>query len=1100
MKIPKKRFLTIFFSALFILLGVVGLFVYEYVRIRSNNVHFTNVTSSSITVSWNTKKAIPASVRVFEGDRVIPFSIYHNNDRFFDTRDVKEAELLAVQQTSNNIIEDDDLTVSIDDFQTDIEVTDMGEYYTHHVTVTGLDPETQYSFMVGDKYLFREVKDVNGNTVVSTLQTPDEIKSPVPAYGTVKDANNQEDIAIDELSPVTDAVIYFNYLDEFTGERSSVYSSSFNTSGNWYIDVSNAVGEDGENFLDRFDTTVTNILVELTIDAGPLGQWKKIVDYPIISPTGLIVINDPLMSDDEEIGISRIDSQILDSVVKGVNAEELPCVFANFCGPCYRSSLADRCTCPEASLKARGCDGENTYSLETAASKVSTTTASGCSGSGGPGDYLKWGNSCKQCQAIKCKKNGVVDRCNDKLNPQGDVVLYKWVTINDSDGSKCGNDAADGTVIDEGTTEPEEEDVVGYIINEGRCSSITAREEEALKRSSVNIVIYKSSKSCELAKASLEQSEEEESSCPNGNCGVRETFGNCSQDCYIDLKCYNKSQGDVCDNGKICDKKGDCVEDSSEPTAEGEEPIYSDTECWKGASRGYYFIDEDGNLKRCRNNGEWKDEPSSRGSKFAEQLFEFLKSADEPTEIINAPCNKTGDFVTVAISEGEYIDYYCSDNEIWVRWEEYNENNEDIIIPAGRTEVISPGDPCDIESERGTCTCSGYGDVPSGQSCPEVVSGDCTPSDLGKTCSSDGKVCKELFSDIEKTYTSVSEAKSYYAAGETGTVCVFNNKVNQCYERLDGLNLDSVGTYIGCIPESGYRESVDYGDSKVMNEKLSSQVLGEEITTSNYVIDPKTGLISNIEQGSYLIEYQGEYYSFSVNGIHSGSSISIYLDKNGNGKYDEGGDVLVSDIASEINIVALEQRYDYELVQGLNFISLPFLISGEDYRTAAGLLTKLNEVYDDAFYSISKFDGRWKIVGQNVEIYDNNDFQLLPGEGYMIKARRDIDISIVGQPVQLETEGDKSPIYMTQGWNLIGLYGSGIKSYTAKTLIEDINKENFTADNVTKWASDKQMYEGFQLSDGEEYGFDYPLNILESYFVRITEGKGNWQPSLSGNN
>jgi hypothetical protein len=44
------------------------------------------------------------------------------------------------------------------------------------------------------------------------------------------------------------------------------------------------------------------------------------------------------------------------------------------------------------------------------------------------------------------------------------------------------------------------------------------------------------------------------------------------------------------------------------------------------------------------------------------------------------------------------------------------------------------------------------------------------------------------------------------------------------------------------------------------------------------------------------------------------------------------------------------------------------------------------------------------------------------------------------------------------------------------------------------------MYEGFQLSDGEEYGFDYPLNILESYFVRITEGKGNWQPSLSGNN
>ncbi|MCK9417711.1 hypothetical protein M0Q97_13795, partial [Candidatus Dojkabacteria bacterium] len=162
---------------------------------------------------------------------------------------------------------------------------------------------------------------------------------------------------------------------------------------------------------------------------------------------------------------------------------------------------------------------------------------------------------------------------------------------------------------------------------------------------------------------------------------------------------------------------------------------------------------------------------------------------------------------------------------------------------------------------------------------------------------------------------------------------------------------------------------------------------------------------------------------------------------------------------------------------------------------------KLNEVYNNSLYSISKFDGgQWKIVGENVQLYDNNDFQLLPGVGYMIKAKRDINISILGQPVQFESESDTAPIYFSQGWNLISLYGTKVKSYTAKSLIEGINADNFKADNVTKWAKDKQMYEGFQLENKEEYGFDYPLNKLESYFVRITQGKGNWQPSLSGNN
>jgi hypothetical protein len=34
------------------------------------------------------------------------------------------------------------------------------------------------------------------------------------------------------------------------------------------------------------------------------------------------------------------------------------------------------------------------------------------------------------------------------------------------------------------------------------------------------------------------------------------------------------------------------------------------------------------------------------------------------------------------------------------------------------------------------------------------------------------------------------------------------------------------------------------------------------------------------------------------------------------------------------------------------------------------------------------------------------------------------------------------------------------------------------------------------MSEGQEYGFDYPINPLEAVFVRILEGRGNWQPKL----
>ena len=234
------------YSILSLLIAIVGLLVFEYFRIKPNNVYFTNITSSSITVSWDTKVKTDATAIYIDKDNKLPFVILPVfRDRFFDTRDITKAELKAAAQSSQN---QDGLEVTMNDIVTNVSVTDRGKYYTHHVEIKGLEPETEYSFMVGDSIVFRKVKDVNNELTAKTYAIPETILSPYPAYGAVRDAYNQIDVSIEELKIVNDGIIYFSYYDDATGEKSNLFSSPLNDLGNWYIDASHAVDNEGNAF------------------------------------------------------------------------------------------------------------------------------------------------------------------------------------------------------------------------------------------------------------------------------------------------------------------------------------------------------------------------------------------------------------------------------------------------------------------------------------------------------------------------------------------------------------------------------------------------------------------------------------------------------------------------------------------------------------------------------------------------------------------------------------------------------------------------------------------------------------------------------------
>ncbi|HOT61113.1 MAG TPA: hypothetical protein PKW94_02355, partial [Candidatus Dojkabacteria bacterium] len=135
---------------------------------------------------------------------------------------------------------------------------------------------------------------------------------------------------------------------------------------------------------------------------------------------------------------------------------------------------------------------------------------------------------------------------------------------------------------------------------------------------------------------------------------------------------------------------------------------------------------------------------------------------------------------------------------------------------------------------------------------------------------------------------------------------------------------------------------------------------------------------------------------------------------------------------------------------------------------------------------ISSFDGgRWaKGYTCKSGKCSGNDFNILPGKGYLVYATKGGEMTIPGYKLKTSV-----PVNISGGWNLVGIHGYTI-AYTARTLIDSMNKiDGVTANNVTWWPTSKGMYEGLQVTGEQQYGFDFPISPTNGYFVRISSFK-----------
>lgn len=931
-KLSMKKILLISSISLFTIL--IGLLVYDYINILPQNVKVTNVTSSSMTVSWTTKNRTKGVAKVVEGQSALPVHIL-GQDVSYDNRDVKEAELLAVIHTQENISSDNTFGVSFSNFAENIGLIKSTKYYTHHVTLTGLNPDSDYEIFVGDGVIYSRAQE-SKNKTFSTVDVPKSIPSPYPTYGTVLDANNM-DIPVDDLLPVNDAIVYFTFFEDVNNNRSNTYSSTMNDEGNWYLDVSGARTSDGEDFFDKYSQLPVNIMAEIVVDTGNSGIWKKVINANEISPVQTMVLNIPNSVNDANINgnaLEKISSQkITEMFVPDVLADDGYGIFAGFCGPCtiQKDGVWVSAPCDPGILDSRNCEGQPVKDLETQLQDNYKNDKPVCS----EGSYSLYGGNCKIC--VKAE----------------DRALTYWSDLDDD--SIC------------------EEKGVG----EGQIKVDTGRGKE------------------------LEEGESIEKS----------------------------------------SEKTDTMEKVAKTELTLEEIVILD-DCYEAGFLVDAIINYNGDSYKCSSSGRWEK------------------------KIIPAQCDRycnplhTGDVCISEDSSGNVVEKRCF-GTLWVESSSGSSNGPSNEMPlvAVKVENISEGEQCpDTES---MCRCSGGTKdgkvVTPGEFCPERVGISCFVGDHldGEICSTSGFVC-------------------------SGGKCVENT--------------DSI-------------KSSDKKSSGIVGEGFVGEVLAQEDSAvyADYILDPENGYISGLSAGTYTFEWNGETYAFRVieEQIEANNGeLDIYIDVNNNQMYDSEDEKLTK-YGSQIKISTSVRTYDYNLRTGYNFISTPFLVSNPNTRTAASLLDTLNKQYIDAFYSISKFDGTWKAVGQSSILYDTNDFQLVPGEGYVIYAKEDIDISIIGQPVKFDETGDSAPVLFNLGWNLVGLYGSGIRNYTAESLLDGLNSYqeiDFTADNVSKWDEEVQMYEGLQKTyeNGTPavYGFDFPLQTQKAYFVRVLEGSGNWNPEL----
>lgn len=218
------------------LIGIAGYYVYKSIAFRPQNVVVTNITDGSATVTWTTTSPMKGIVYVKKDKGLLPGPLgIVESSMAYDDRDVSDAQKACVDAFNKKASETKDSTFSVSGSNFDCEnvkVTKAGSYYTHSVTMTNLDENSTYNFVVGDGiWSFKE-----SVSTVKTFSVLDSVGEPMPVFGRIMG---------DDGTYSRDAIVYITFNDGSESKDSIIYSSAVNDDGGWYVDASSIRDAEG---------------------------------------------------------------------------------------------------------------------------------------------------------------------------------------------------------------------------------------------------------------------------------------------------------------------------------------------------------------------------------------------------------------------------------------------------------------------------------------------------------------------------------------------------------------------------------------------------------------------------------------------------------------------------------------------------------------------------------------------------------------------------------------------------------------------------------------------------------------------------------------
>jgi len=275
--------------------------------------------------------------------------------------------------------------------------------------------------------------------------------------------------------------------------------------------------------------------------------------------------------------------------------------------------------------------------------------------------------------------------------------------------------------------------------------------------------------------------------------------------------------------------------------------------------------------------------------------------------------------------------------------------------------------------------------------------------------------------------------------------------------------------------------------SLIIESSLISKAYAEESTSSGYTLYlPEYGMYS-FELGDYQLTTSttnGNTYHIFYIEANDKAGFQMPADPDNPTPKE---DIVLKSSSMQIQHKKVASAQAYTLVKGINIISFNFVPVSTDLGplTAKGVIDEAAKKGVTIQYISSFEGGRWAkgYTCKNGKC-SGNDFTIIPGKGYLVYATKGGEMAIPGYSLKSSV-----PVNLSGGWNLVGIHGYA-NTYTAASLIESINKiDGVTANNVTWWPTSKGMYEGLQVTGGQQYGFDFPISPTNGYFVRVSSFK-----------